>query len=178
MSSTHLISHQHQELITPQAPIRNSLESTSMRTSALIPLQGRRRLSGRNYAALIPRSVQPLQRSGGTSLVRSHPIPSPIQRRSYHPSITLLSDNLLGYSPMAQSLPKSNDTGKQKSAQSPSQGAMWGVDSNTAGGGVWAQSSAKKDKLNELLTDLNGEGIDTGKLGEFRCWDLLRCHLL
>ena len=62
---------------------------------------------------------------------------------------------------MAQSSPNRKPT-----EQSPSQGAIWGVDSNTAGGGVWAQTSAKKDKLNELLTELNGEGVDTGRLGE------------
>ena len=43
-------------------------------------------------------------------------------------------------------------------------GPSWGVDANTAGGGVWAQTSAKKEKLNELLTELNSEGVDTGKL--------------
>ena len=32
---------------------------------------------------------------------------------------------------------------------------------------MWAQTSAKKDKLNELLTELNAEGVvDTGVLGE------------
>jgi hypothetical protein len=78
------------------------------------------------------------------------------------------SDNLLGYSPMAQPLPRSSNSSKaatDTSNKTPANGAIWGVDSNTAGGGVWAQTSAKKDKLNELLTDLNGEGIDTGKLG-------------
>ncbi|KAL7507376.1 hypothetical protein ACHAXN_004563 [Cyclotella atomus] len=67
---------------------------------------------------------------------------------------------------MAQPLPRSTNSGKaatDTSSKTPT--AIWGVDSNTAGGGVWAQTSAKKDKLNELLTDLNGEGIDTGKLG-------------
>lgn len=75
---------------------------------------------------------------------------------------------------MAQTLPKSNPSATttttsgnvDKKTQTAAQGAIWGVDSNTAGGGVWAQTSAKKDKLNELLTDLNGEGVDTGKLGE------------
>jgi hypothetical protein len=46
------------------------------------------------------------------------------------------------------------------------QGAIWGVDSNTQGGGVWSQTSAKKEKLNELLTELNGEGVDTGVMGK------------
>lgn len=69
---------------------------------------------------------------------------------------------------MARSLPKSSSSEKvEPKTQTAAQGAIWGVDSNTAGGGVWAQTSAKKDKLNELLTDLNGEGVDTGKLGEF-----------
>lgn len=56
-------------------------------------------------------------------------------------------------------------TASRQAAASPptdNKGPVWGVDSNTAGGGVWAQTSAKKDKLNELLTDLNAEGVETG----------------
>ncbi|KAL3802252.1 hypothetical protein HJC23_001796 [Cyclotella cryptica] len=90
-------------------------------------------------------------------------------RRCYHPSISVASDNLLGYSPMAQrspSKPQPSGSGNDKpSASTPSTGAIWGVDSNTAGGGVWAQTSAKKDKLNELLTELNSQGVETGLLG-------------
>mmetsp|Transcript_15658 Transcript_15658/g.28433 ORF Transcript_15658/g.28433 Transcript_15658/m.28433 type:complete len:519 (+) Transcript_15658:1-1557(+) len=40
-----------------------------------------------------------------------------------------------------------------------------GTDSNTTGGGVWAQTSAKRDKLNELLTELNTSGVETGTKG-------------
>lgn len=64
---------------------------------------------------------------------------------------------------MARPLPSSFP----QAAESPSRntpGPMWGTDSNTAGGGVWAQTSAKKEKLNELLTELNASGVDTGKL--------------
>lgn len=65
---------------------------------------------------------------------------------------------------MARSSPNKPTTTNSDSTNQ--QGAIWGVDSNTSGGGVWAQTSAKKDKLNELLTELNEEGVDTGVRGE------------
>jgi len=67
---------------------------------------------------------------------------------------------------MARAVPT---TSQQNTAAAPTpkdnKGPVWGVDSNTAGGGVWAQTSAKRDKLNELLTDLNAEGFDTATRG-------------
>ena len=66
---------------------------------------------------------------------------------------------------MARSVPNHASQTTQKIAQplSPgSAGPSWGVDANTAGGGVWAQNSSKREKLNELLTELNAEGVDTG----------------
>jgi len=76
-------------------------------------------------------------------------------KRSIHTTNKTLSDNLLGYSPMARPLPRSSASSSTTgSATNKEGGAIWGVDSNTAGGGVWAQTSAKRDKLNELLTEL------------------------
>ena len=81
----------------------------------------------------------------------------------FHTSSFALSDNLLGHNPMARTVPT---TSQQAAGAAPTNNApnMWGTDSNTAGGGVWAQTSGKKDKLNELLTELNAEGVDTGEL--------------
>lgn len=64
---------------------------------------------------------------------------------------------------MARPVPTTSQASATASPSTNDKGPVWGVDSNTAGGGVWAQTSAKKDKLNELLTDLNADGIDTGK---------------
>ncbi|KAL7473913.1 hypothetical protein ACHAXS_014344 [Conticribra weissflogii] len=76
-------------------------------------------------------------------------------KRSIYTTNKTFSDNLLGYSPMASPLPKSSaSSSKTGPATNKEGGAIWGVDSNTAGGGVWAQTSAKRDKLNELLTEL------------------------
>ncbi len=58
--------------------------------------------------------------------------------------------------PVPSSFPQSAESSRNP-------GPVWGTDSNTAGGGVWAQTSAKKEKLNELLTELNASGVDTGK---------------
>jgi len=64
-----------------------------------------------------------------------------------------LSDNLLGYNPMA---PNQSINKNTKSMKEPpkGQGPFIGVDSNTQGGGVWAQTSAKRDKLGELKMEL------------------------
>lgn len=74
---------------------------------------------------------------------------------------------------MAQSIPSNkpksttdNTTTTATTAKSPgAAGPSWGVDANTEGGGVWANTSSKKEKLNELLTDLNATGVDTGVRG-------------
>jgi len=68
---------------------------------------------------------------------------------------------------MARSIPNAN-TSKQAATEKSSpgkQGPSWGVDANNASGGVWAQTSSKKEKLAELLTELNAEGVDTGLKG-------------
>mmetsp|Transcript_35972 Transcript_35972/g.86832 ORF Transcript_35972/g.86832 Transcript_35972/m.86832 type:complete len:637 (-) Transcript_35972:527-2437(-) len=112
-----------------------------------------------------PTSQAPLSskgngRSVGTQIFDGHVFST----RQIHASSPSLSDNLLGHSPMARTIP----TTSQQAAAPPSpgnQGPSWGVDANTAGGGVWAQTSAKKDKLNELLTELNSDGVDTGAKG-------------
>ena len=68
------------------------------------------------------------------------------------------SDNLLGYNPMATQQNKSINQNRSKDQGTKKvdndQGPMFGVDSNTAGGGVWAQTSAKRDKLGELKLEL------------------------
>ncbi len=65
-----------------------------------------------------------------------------------------LSDNLLGYSPMAPNSPNSQNKNIKSSKESKPQGPIIGVDSNTEGGGVWSQTSAKKNKLSELKMEL------------------------
>jgi hypothetical protein len=157
--------------------------SPHMKTSTLISSQGRRRFVSRQHAALTSSfRTLILQPSLEQRQRHTHKPPTSITPRWYHSSITTASDNFLGYSPMAQPLPRSTNSGKaatDTSSKTPT--AIWGVDSNTAGGGVWAQTSAKKDKLNELLTDLNGEGIDTGKLGVLMScvsYEHLNCRLL
>lgn len=62
---------------------------------------------------------------------------------------------------MARPVPSSFQQVESPSRSNP--GPVWGTDSNTVGGGVWAQTSAKKEKLNELLTELNASGVDTGE---------------
>ena len=90
-------------------------------------------------------------------------------RRNFHTTQYIQSDNLLGHSPMARS-----DPNKPKPAISPgSAGPSWGVDANTAGGGVWAQNSSKREKLNELLTELKENGVDTGTCISYKCTHLM-----
>ncbi|KAL9188364.1 hypothetical protein ACHAXT_006742 [Thalassiosira profunda] len=103
------------------------------------------------YPSLAPDDVSP----SPSGWMRRHDVSA----RPYHASPPSLSDNLLGHSPMAQRAPAAPP---QAAAAAP---PSWGVDSNTAGGGVWAQTSAKKEKLNELLTELNADGVDTGTKG-------------
>ena len=78
-----------------------------------------------------------------------------------HQSYKFFSSNVLGYSPMANAIPvESNNTNpgiKKK------RGDFGTVDANTAiTGGVWAQTSAKREKLVELKTELkeNQENLD------------------
>jgi hypothetical protein len=74
------------------------------------------------------------------------------------------SDNFLGYNPMSQHKsisknPKKSKPTKPSSSEKPYSPGI-GVDSNTEGGGVWANTSAKKDKLGELKLEIkfdNGE---------------------
>ncbi|KAL7495122.1 hypothetical protein ACHAWT_009251 [Skeletonema menzelii] len=82
--------------------------------------------------------------------------------RQFHNTSIHPSDNLLGHSPMARSTPNTttNNNNTVKKPISP-----FGVDSNTTGGGIWEQTSTKKTKLNELLTELTERGIDTGSRG-------------
>lgn len=61
-----------------------------------------------------------------------------------------MSDNLLGYNPMA----KASSTNKNVKATEKPTGPIIGVDSNTEGGGVWAQTNAKRDKLGEIRLEL------------------------
>ena len=42
-------------------------------------------------------------------------------------------------------------------------GGITNANAAAGGGGVWAQTSAKKEKLAELLTELNSTGVDTGE---------------
>jgi hypothetical protein len=64
---------------------------------------------------------------------------------------------------MARPLPTSYPQTAGETPPRSNTGPVWGTDSNTAGGGVWAQTSAKKEKLNELLTEFSATGVDTGK---------------
>lgn len=71
------------------------------------------------------------------------------------------SDNLLGYSPMSRDVVTPNrkkTQQKKKDGEEAPKGPIIGVDSNTAGGGVWAQTSAKRDKIVELKSEMT-EGI-------------------
>lgn len=82
--------------------------------------------------------------------------------RQYHASPCVSSDNLLGYSPMSRSpVPTTSQQASAPPTSKPS--PTWGTDTNTAGGGVWSQTSAKRDKMAELLTELNSTGVDTGE---------------
>jgi hypothetical protein len=67
-------------------------------------------------------------------------------------SIRQMSDNLLGHSPMAGTTPANKNLRGDKGKKP--DGPKIGVDSNTEGGGVWAQTSAKRDKLGELKLEL------------------------
>ena len=116
-----------------------------------------------------PKSLTPLlttQHAAASSSTTRIQIGCANNTRQIHTSHSILSDNLLGHSPMARSVPNhASQTQKSPPAAhlSPgSAGPSWGVDANTAGGGVWAQNSSKREKLNELLTELNAEGVDTG----------------
>jgi len=60
---------------------------------------------------------------------------------------------------------RSNPNTKTTPAVTPKPISPFGVDSNNSGGGIWEQTSTKKTKLNELLTELNERGIDTGSKG-------------
>lgn len=64
---------------------------------------------------------------------------------------------------MARSVPTTSQQARGGVPSNNNKGSVWGTDSNTAGGGVWAQQSSKREKLSELLTDLNAEGVDTGE---------------
>mmetsp|Transcript_24200 Transcript_24200/g.52417 ORF Transcript_24200/g.52417 Transcript_24200/m.52417 type:complete len:642 (-) Transcript_24200:30-1955(-) len=70
--------------------------------------------------------------------------------------VRYMSDNLLGHSPMARPdpRPKSYKGGGDGDSGSGSTGPVIGVDSNTKGGGVWAQTSAKRDKMGELKLEI------------------------
>ncbi len=65
------------------------------------------------------------------------------------------SDNLLGYSPMAPQ--RTPVRPPKKATDDKPKGPIIGVDSNTAGGGVWAQTSAKRDKLGELKMEIKAD---------------------
>jgi hypothetical protein len=67
---------------------------------------------------------------------------------------------------MARPLPNKSSSTSSTAVNTNNNAPIWGVDSNTQGGGVWAQTSAKRDKLSELLTELrDSSGIDTGLKG-------------
>jgi len=121
-----------------------------------------------------PRLLTPQRRHATRSHTR---LRACVTTRQFHSTTLQLSDNLLGHSPMARPAPT---TAQQAASPSPpsssSQGPVWGTDSNTAGGGVWAQTSSKKDKLNELLTELNADGVDTGKTCPHRISCILSLH--
>jgi hypothetical protein len=64
------------------------------------------------------------------------------------------SDSLIGYNPMAAKV----EVDKNLKKVDPVKGiSPIGVDSNTEGGGVWAQTNAKREKLGELRLELNRE---------------------
>ena len=116
-----------------------------------------------------PKSLTPLlttQHAAASSSTTRIQIGCANNTRKIHTSHSILSDNLLGHSPMARSFPNNASQTKKSLPTAPlspgSAGPSWGVDANTAGGGVWAQNSSKREKLNELLTELNAEGVDTG----------------
>ena len=67
------------------------------------------------------------------------------------------SDNLLGYSPMAPQKPIQKPSMQKEEQPYKPPSPIMGVDSNTAGGGVWAQTSAKRDKLGELKVELKAD---------------------
>ncbi len=62
-----------------------------------------------------------------------------------------MADNLLGHNPMANTSSTSKNLGGDVKKKN---GPIIGVDSNTEGGGVWAQTNAKRDKLGELKLEL------------------------
>jgi len=64
-----------------------------------------------------------------------------------------MSDNLLGHNPMANTSSINKNPSKQQPDSKPKLPGI-GVDSNTEGGGVWAQTNAKRDKLGELRLEL------------------------
>ena len=78
-----------------------------------------------------------------------------------------MSDNLLGYNPMSNTSSTSKNIKSKPTPGAPpppgidiptgasTEKPVMGVDSNTEGGGVWAQTNAKRDKLGELRMELN-----------------------
>jgi len=66
---------------------------------------------------------------------------------------------------MARSTPNTPSTTTTSTPTTPKPISPFGVDSNTTGGGIWEQTSTKKTKLNELLSELTERGIDTGIKG-------------
>lgn len=68
--------------------------------------------------------------------------------------VRYFSDSLIGYNPMAAKV----EVDKNLKKADPIKGiSPIGVDSNTEGGGVWAQTNAKREKLGELRLELNRE---------------------
>ena len=64
------------------------------------------------------------------------------------------SDNLLGYSPMAQGRPNPSTYSKPSEDGSPAKSRIPTAQDVTTSGGVWAPTSAKRDKLGELKVAL------------------------
>ena len=80
-------------------------------------------------------------------VVGPHAVPTVARR---HAQRRHMADNLLGHSPMARSDPRPKATLDGTTTK-----PLIGTDSNTAGGGVWAQTSAKRDKLAELKLEIS-----------------------
>lgn len=96
---------------------------------------------------------------GSNSLIPTYMSNSHTTRMLYQGQVRHMSDNLLGYNPMAGSNSINKNVGDKKDGTEKTDkkptGPIIGVDSNTAGGGVWAQTSAKRDKLGELRIELD-----------------------
>jgi len=89
------------------------------------------------------------------------------RQRQDHVSQRNLSDNLPGHSPTARSVPAPSQQASpgDTAPTNRNKGPLLGVDAKTGEGGVWAQTSSKREKLQELLTELNAEGADTRTRG-------------